>query len=365
MTTRERILGSALGLALAGTVTYFGVRKMLIDHSAELDATRIRLTDELAKLNRENEQVASAAKSITGWAALTYDTDELRASTKLGATLRALVERAGLSGESFSMQPVRGTRVRGIYREIGRTIRARGKMQQVVDFLYLLSKEPHLHRLDNVIITPQPKTNETDLQVRYMALMLDAKEDLKTDLLPTTAPTDLDSEDRQLYNCIASRDLFRPYIQRRQPPPPQVATPGPPRPVPPRPTPAAPRPTPTPEPNAGRLKIVGLPDWRGKPEVLVSDTSRGELRTYEMGDALGGGTIVMVDYRALPSPVNPEILSPSRVILKVDPDFWAVELGQTLTQKRRLSSDQLPDSIRRASDEAPGNKVKENAPAER
>ena len=91
----------------------------------------------------------------------------------------------------------------------------------------------------------------------------------------------------------------------------------------------------------------------------------------------------MVDYRPMPSPANPTILSPSRVILKVGPEYFAVELGQDLTEKRRLPDDMLPDEIRPApqtapaenadktspsggvEDAAPADSVKKTAPAER
>ena len=366
MSRRERILAAVVGVLLVGAIGYAGVRKLVFEKDREYDRTRDKLQEDLGKLEEENQRVEGTARSITGWAALTYDSDELRASAKIGATLVALVERAGLSPEKLSLQPISGKRVRGAYKEIGRTIRVRGKLQSVVDFLYLLEQEPHLHRLENLSISPVAKTNEIDLQVRYITLVVDSERKLATDELPptATAPTDLRGDDRKLFASIVSRDLFRPYIQRRQPPPP------PPRPTP-RPTPRpmpTPRPTPKPSPpppDPGRFRIVGLPEWGQTHEVLVSDRTTGQLRKYHAGDTLGGGTIVTVDYRAMPSPANPQMLSPSRVILKVDPDYWAVELGQNLTEKRRLNPQQLPESVRSLPKTAPGDKVKKNAPVER
>jgi len=362
MSRRERILAATVGVLVVTALGYVSVRKLVIDKDKKYDRTRVNLQKELDRLEKDNEKVASVARSLKGWAALTYDTDELRASAKIGATLVALVERAGLSPEKLSLQPVRGSRVRGAYKELGRTIRVRGQLKSIIDFLYLLEQEPHVHRLDNLSINPVPKTNEIDLQVRYITMIVDSRTPLTTDKLPTTAPTDLDSEHRGLFQSIASRDLFRPYIQKRQPPPPRAPKPKPapgPKPVrKPAPKPAAPA-------NPGRFRVVGLPEWGQKHEVLVSDTSTGQLRTYQAGDALGGGTIVMIDYRRLPMPANPQMLSPSRVILKVAPDYWAIELGQNLTQKRRLPREQLPEKIRSLPKTAPGDSVKKNAPAER
>ena len=73
----------------------------------------------------------------------------------------------------------------------------------------------------------------------------------------------------------------------------------------------------------------------------------------------------MIDYRPLPRADNPQMLSPSRVILKAGPDYWAVELGQKLTQKRRLKRDQLPEPIRSLPSSPPGDRVKKNASPER
>ena len=103
--------------------------------------------------------------------------------------------------------------------------------------------------------------------------------------------------------------------------------------------------------------MVGLPDWDNKHEVLVQDSASQQLRIYKAGDALGGGTVQMIDYRFLPSPANPQILSPSRVILKVGPDFWAIELGQAVTEKRRLKRDQLPPQLQSAPTTAPAENV--------
>jgi hypothetical protein len=264
-----------------------------------------------------------------------------------------------MSPEKLSLQPVRGAQLRGIYHELGRTIRVRGKLQHVVDFLYLLEQEPHLHRLDNISITPLPTTNEVDLQVRYLTLVVESKpsEKLLADRLPTTAPTDLEGASRKHFDAIVARDLFRPYIPRHAAPPPEPAVAAAPPERPARSAAAAPSPT--------RFRVVGLPDWNGRYEVLVSDRATGNLRAYKVGDPLAGGTIAMVDYRPMPSPLNPQILSSSRVIVKVGPDYWAIELGQDVAQKHRLAREQLPEPLRASPQTAPADMVKKNVLAER
>jgi hypothetical protein len=43
---------------------------------------------------------------------------------------------------------------------------------------------------------------------------------------------------------------------------------------------------------------------------------------------------------------NPKAYSDSRVILQVKDTFWAVELGDVLTQKHRLGRAELPPQLR-------------------
>jgi hypothetical protein len=359
MTRREKtLIGLAGALAVAG-LGFVLVKNAYFDALARWDDQRVRWGNDYAKLQRQNAQSESRAQSLRAWAARTFDTDELRASAKLGAALLALVERAGLSPEKLSVQPVRGSQVKNAYREVGRAIRVRGGLKNIVDFLYLLDAEPHLHRLDQVTITPILKSNEVDLQVRYVTPVIDLKPEdrIQTDQSAATAPAKFDAEARKLYDPIASRDLFRPYIQRIVVPPP-----------PPAPPPAVatyvkpPRPAPAPRtPAPIRFRVVGLPDWTEKQEVFVTDSATSQVRSYKPGDTLGGGVIALVDYRPMPSRDNPNILSPSRVILKVGPDYFAVELGQELTDRRRLPDSMLPDEIRPGPQTAPAQGV-ENAP---
>ena len=318
---------------------------------------RISWANACAKLKRKNDQIAGGAGSIRQWAARTFDTDEYRANAKVASAVLSLVERAGLSPDKISLQLVHGSQVRGAYREIGRLIRVRGGLKSIVDFLYLLDAEPHLHRLDQLTITPVLKSNEVDLQVRYVTPLLDLKDVPNTpvDQVPTTAPAKLDAPERKLYEAIAARDLFRPYIQRpASPPPVHVASKPPKRTTPPPATPPSP---------ASRFKVVGLPEWSDSQAVFVSDSSTGQTRAYKPGDVLGGGVIAMVDYRALPSQANPKILSPSRVILKIGPEYFAVELGEYLSAKRRLSDSDLPASLRELPASAPAEIADQDKPA--
>ena len=63
--------------------------------------------------------------------------------------------------------------------------------------------------------------------------------------------------------------------------------------------------------------------------------------------------------RPMPAPDDPAVLSPSRAILKINNRYYAVELGQTLAQKRVLEPEHLPDALR--ADEAAADSAETRA----
>jgi hypothetical protein len=91
------------------------------------------------------------------------------------------------------------------------------------------------------------------------------------------------------------------------------------------------------------LRVVSLSEWEGQPEVHIRDTANNKTLRYRPGEKLkDGAEIVAVDYRSLPSKRNPLLKSDSRVILKIGADYWAVERGETLADKRKLEQGQWP-----------------------
>ncbi len=90
---------------------------------------------------------------------------------------------------------------------------------------------------------------------------------------------------------------------------------------------------PLPPPNPAAQKPGGTPAQR---------TTR-----YKTGDELAGGTIALIDYRRLPSPTQPGLLSDSRVILRIGSDLYAVERGRTLADIRKLDPSEIPDLLTR------------------
>ena len=78
---------------------------------------------------------------------------------------------------------------------------------------------------------------------------------------------------------------------------------------------------------------------------MVFDTNKNKTNSYKLGDDLAGGTIVMIDYRQMPFPEKPALLSQSRVILSIEDDFWAIERGNTFADKHKLAPEKLPERL--------------------
>ena len=76
-------------------------------------------------------------------------------------------------------------------------------------------------------------------------------------------------------------------------------------------------------------------------------TAQKTLR-YKPGEPFAGGTLVCVDYRPLPMPGNAFLRSDSRVIVRIDHEYWAIERGKTLADTHKLAPEQLPADLAKA-----------------
>jgi hypothetical protein len=341
MTTREKLLAGAMGLAAVGVVTYLAVNHVFLMPAADCEKQAADMADKLHHAQIEKGKESTYKAHLRELAGQSFGTEELHVLEEIRAAVTTILTLSGLSQQNLSLKPLTGARVPNVYKEIGWTVRARGKLSQVVSFLFLMSKETHLHRVDNVVVTPVPNSTDVELQVKYATLILETPsgEKLVTDEVPAVLEaTLLETPERHQYEVVATRDLFRPYIPA-QPKPPEAPPRGPVE----RPTPPSPE---------GRVRIVGLPTWGGKAEVLVTGAG-GVVKNLAIGDELGGGKIVMVDYRPLPLPKNPQILSQSRVVFVVGSEYYAIELGQSLADKRPLGPDEVPAGLPKLAKPAP------------
>jgi hypothetical protein len=339
MSKREKTLVASAGVVVVILVTYMAVNKVFLEPAANAERQALELQDRIDRAKAEKGKEGAYKGHLKQLAAEAFGSDEMRVSEQVRTVVTDVLTVSGVSSQNLALKPLVGSRVPGVYREIGWGVRARGKLGQIISFLYLMSREPHLHRLDNVIVAPVPNSQDVELQVKYATLLLEspANEKLATDEVGALAmePALLQSPEREQYNLIAMRDVFRPYIPGRRPPPEQPRS---------EPQPSRPE-SPPPRGSDSRFRIVGLPTWGGRNDVLVRDAGNGRVASLTTGDELAGGKIVMIDYRLLPLPKKPEILSGSRVVIQIGSEYYAVELGQSLADKRTLADAELPPGL--------------------
>ncbi len=361
MSKRERIIMAVVGGFVAIGFGYLVVHGWLLKPAATYNERIASHRKDLKRLNKANDREPRFRKRIETFLsrthAGTYDA-EGDATRRLAAQrLRELAVGSNLPEESLDLVSFTGgADVAGRYREIGWSVRTRGTLAELTNFLYLLKSQPQVYRIDNIDAEPDWETGKVDLRFKYVTLALSAGEEVKTkdetkdasatdpatQPAPTPAadPIRMDTPERKLYDAIASRDLFRPYIKQTPPPP-----------VRPTPKPTTPKPaTPRPKPSTDQyFRVVGLTNWTSDvaaAAILITDSRNKQTIEHAIGDDLADGKIVAVDYRPLPMPDEAEILSPSRVIVEIGSDHWAIELGHTLAQKRKLSGDDVPMALR-------------------
>jgi hypothetical protein len=335
----RKLLLRVAGVLAALVVAYFFVDYFLL---APAGAYRER-ADRLRRENRQCEyfltKEGTYRRRLKDIAGRTFGTDPLAVREAIRVRIDKMVSASGMRRGTTASSPVVGRHKKDSYQEIGWKYDLIGKLPQAIDMLYLLREDPYLHRIEGLTLTPTGESNEVKLDFRYMTLVLEPRkgETLPTGDPETPKPIAELGEPRNRYDPIARRNIFRPYIRKRaeQPLASQPADPSGEPPV-------------ADSGQGGRFRVVSLSRFGTRQDISVRDSQTGEVQMYNPGDALGGGTIVMVDQRSMPDPGKPELLSPSRLIIRIGQQYFAVELGQTLDEKNRLAPDQLPASFRPA-----------------
>lgn len=334
MNPREKILAGSVGGVLTLILLAWGIQSWISKPLRDMDKRISAAREKLAKIQGERRAFFAAEDRLKAITQRTFSDSLDQTSAQSGEWLTRQILQAGLKESDFTRLPVGPRRLRGAG-EIGWSVRGDGSLNNVVNLLFLLGQSPWIHRTDGLAISRGESPGTVRVRFRYLTLVVDPAPDVNRTNLPTGRG--LDSTDRQLLNTIVSRDVLRPYIKRPPAPPPPV-------PAQPVTSPVVRAPA---QPGPESFRVVSLSEWNGKPEVHIRDLTAQKTRIYHPGDALEGGTLVMVDYRTIPRPDNGLLTSSSRLILQVGPDFYAIERGRTLADKRKLTSAELPPSLAR------------------
>jgi hypothetical protein len=330
MNRREKILAAIVGGLACMAVLGFGVRALMIKPLREIDKKTALLRDRLDKLRGERRAFFIAEEEVKKTAQRTFDFDLDKASAKSAELLTQQILLAGLPEMEFTRLPFGPRKVRGA-QEIGWNVQGDGTLDRVVNLLFLLQEDAHLHRIDGLTLSTGEAPGQVRVRFRYTTLVLDPAPDAEPVALQ--AKFTLDSPQRRVFDGIVQRDILRPYIKRAV-----VGSPG-------QPGSKSPGTTPTGPPGPESFKVVSLSEWQGQPEVHVRDLVNQKTLRFKPGDSLAGGTLTVIDYRRMPKAGKQFLDADSRAIVRIGEEYWALEVGKTLAQKYRLNPDQLPDSL--------------------
>ncbi len=333
---REKILAIVVLSFVAVIVVILLIQGAIVKPAKDLKSQKAQLQVRLGKLKKEQDQYKIAEKEVQAAAQKMIHTHTDQANGVLGELLNQLIERVGLNPRQFTRSPVGPTRVgRGLAREVGWTVQGEGPLTKVVDLLYLLQSAEALHKLDGVRLSASSQPGVVKIGFRYLTLVLEPS-NLGTNTMTEIAVAELGTPERQFYEGIVVRDLFRPYVKR----PENVSSPGE--------TAVAEKSTP-PAFRPENFKVVSLSEWAGKAEIHLGNMESGSVAVYQPGDTIEGWTIMAVDYRSMPKP-NSILDSESRVILKNTSGYWALEQGCTLAQLHQMNEEQLPLDLKQKED---------------
>lgn len=333
MNRREKILALAVGGIVGVFVFGFGIRAYIMAPLKALDRNINNAKIAFEKIEGEKRQFFATEDRVKAQALRTFGDSIDQASAVSGEILTKRILQSGLEESEFTRLPAPPRKLKGAS-EIGWLVQGEGPLANMVNLLFILENSPYLHRVEGLAVNAGDAPGRVKVRFRFLTLVFEPSPDVERKALPDKVA--LESPDRRVFDDLIARDILRPYIKRPAPPPPPPASksnPG-----------GTPAPT---APGPESFKIVSLSEWDGKPEIHVLDTTAQKTKRYSPGEELAGGTIVCIDYREQPMPGS-FALSESRVILKVGAEFWAIDRGKTLADKRKLEPEQLPREIANA-----------------
>ena len=346
---REHLPLIAAGAGAIALIVLGCVYQLILAPAARLDEQARLLTQKIAQGNKELERrEPQVSRRLADLNRRTFGTEESGVSEAMRARLMGLLAPSGMNAEQFNSTPVNAQRIsrKTNDREVSRNINIRaGKLTHAINLLYLLASEPYVHRIDSLTLKPSAQPGRVDLQFRYSTLALESAKGAQPSSAAATtqlAVASLDTHEREVYKIIEERDIFRPYVKRppQEPPPPPPPTGGNPPPPPPPPPPPS-------ENEAEKWRVVGLPTFEGS-EVALLRRRESEAQAYKIGQVVPvlEGKVVLIDCREIPRHDNPKVFSSGRVVFQMKDTFWAVELGDRLADKHRLSPADLPPELR-------------------
>jgi len=331
----KTVLLTAVCLAAMTIVTKNAIISWMTDPIKKLEQATANRKKQINSLNNLKKNADQHSKRLAKLNTTSFANSSAEAIAMMGEHITQIIKQSKLTETEFSRRPFEPRAiVKNGPKPIGYTVSGIGSVKKITDLLFLLQNDPHIQRVENVSLSPISGSTKVRVNFQFISLVIGTKYgEFKGTNSPPINPK-IKSEARDLYAGITKRALFLPYQKK-----------------------AAPTPAPSsksktnntpPPPGPESYKVVSLSQWKGKQEVMIYDKAKNVTKSYKLGDTLAGGTIVMIDYRQMPFPNKPELLSQSRVIVSIKTDYWAIERGNTIADIYQLTTEQLPKQLIKA-----------------
>lgn len=330
MNDREKKLATVIGGVLGCGLLFLGGRPLFLKPLVEVDRQISAVRLKIDAVNKERRDYFTSEEAVKAVTARTFSDDIDEASARFGEMLTRTLINSGLREADFSRLPTGSRKLRGAL-ETGWAIRGEGPLPQVISLIFLLNHAAPVHRLDGLTLGVGDSPGRVRVSFRYLTLVPTPSPEIERKELETKFTSE--SPERRAFDPLVARDILRPYI-RRPPPAPPAGQP-----------PALTPPPPPGKAGPETFRVVSLSEWAGKPEIHIRDLTAQKTVRYRLGDSIAGGVIVLVDYRPMPTPGREWLLSSSRVIVRIDSEFWAIERGATFAERHKLKPDELPPEL--------------------
>src|SRR5687767_14481009 len=153
MNKREKILAALVGGIVLVFAGGFGLRAIWMKPLKEMDRKTAALRDKMDKVRAERRAFFAAEDAVRNYAQRAFSDELDKASAKSGEILTKTILQSGLPESEFSRLPVGPRRLAGA-NEIGWSVQGEGKLQRVIDLVFLLQESPFLHRVDGLVVSP-------------------------------------------------------------------------------------------------------------------------------------------------------------------------------------------------------------------
>src|SRR6185436_17856985 len=138
------------------------------------DRKTAALRERLEKIRSERRAYFTSEEKVKGFVQRTFALSEDQVSAKSGERLTRLILQSGLSEVDFTRSPV-GPRVlrTGIKTsEVGWMVQGDGKLEHVINLLFLLQESPYLRRIEGLSLSSGESPGTVRVRFRYLSLTI-------------------------------------------------------------------------------------------------------------------------------------------------------------------------------------------------